>query len=53
MNLFHILFGKSIYSKKTRKARYTGSKQSKSYKKGEYRFKYNKSRRNKHRMKGG
>lgn len=51
MNLFHMLFGKSSSDKKTRKTRYHESKHNKSYKKGQ--FKHGKSRRNKHRMKGG
>ena len=51
MNLFYMLFGKSTSGKKTRKARYHGSKHNKSYKKAQ--FKHGKSRGNKHRMKGG
>ena len=46
-----MLFGKSSSGKKTRKARYNGSKNKKSYKKAQ--FKHGNSRKNKHRMKGG
>jgi len=53
MNLFYMLFGKSSSGKKTRKARYHGSKHNKSYKKSQYHIKHGKSRRNKHTMKGG